>query len=708
MKYRLICLLLTALMIGCYQSTNIIVYPETRTDESISDNYFGTEVADPYRWLEDDNSDETARWVEAQNKITFTYLENISQRNAIKARLTEIWDYEKLSAPFKRGEKYYFYKNEGLQNQSVLYSSDKLGEQEKVVLDPNKFSEDGTVALSGTYFNHGGDLLGYAKSIGGSDWKEFYIKDLSTGEDRKDHLQWIKFSGMAWAGDGFYYSRYPKPEEGGELDASNENAKVYYHQLGTEQEMDNLIFSDSENPKISNHVSTSEDERFVYLYRTKGTSGTALYITRAKQGDHQFTPIMENYDYDHGIVGNVGDTIYLQTNYKAQNWKLVKFNYNSPDPENWKDVIPESEYPLNTISITGGKLLVKYSQHVSSRLYVYSMDGDLEKEVELPTIGTASGFSGKQNESEVFYSFTSFAYPPTIFRYDIKTDTSTLYRQSKVEVDFSLYETKQVFYPSKDGTKIPMFITHKKGLKYNGMAPTLLYAYGGFNISINPYFSVSRMILLESGGIYASANLRGGGEYGEAWHEGGMILNKQNVFDDFIAAADYLITENYTSQNRLAVQGGSNGGLLVGAVLNQRPNLCAVALPAVGVMDMLRFTKFTIGWAWAVEYGDPEESVELFNYIYNYSPLHTIKKNGNYPAVMITTADHDDRVVPAHSFKYAANLQAKNPDNPNPLLIRIETDAGHGAGMPTSKRIQGATDTWAFMFHNINHTYSAK
>ncbi len=709
MKYRLIWLLLIVLLSSCYQNhANTILYPETRTDESVSDNYFGTEVADPYRWLEDDNSDETARWIEAQNKITFTYLENIPQRNAIKERLTEMWDYEKVSAPFKRGEKYYFYKNEGLQNQSALYSSDELRGEAKVILDPNTFSEDGTVALSGTYFNHEGNLLGYAKSIGGSDWKEFYIKDLSTGEDRKDHLQWIKFSGMAWAGDGFYYSRYPKPEEGGELDASNENAKVYYHQLGTEQKMDNLIFSDSENPKISNYVGTSEDEQFVYLYRTKGTSGTALYITKAKQGDHQFTTIMENYDYDHGIVGNIGDTIYLKTNYKAKNWKLVKFSYDNPGPENWKEVISEAEYPLNSVSITGGKLLVKYSKNVSSRLYVYSLDGVLNKEVELPTIGTASGFGGQQNDSEVFYNFTSFAYPPTIFRYDIEADTSTLYRQSKVEVDFSLYETKQVFYPSKDGTKIPMFITHKKGLKYNGTAPTLLYAYGGFNISINPYFSASRMILLESGGIYASANLRGGGEYGEAWHEGGMNLNKQNVFDDFIAAADYLIKENYTSQSRLAVQGGSNGGLLVGAVLNQRPNLCAVGFPAVGVMDMLRFTKFTIGWAWAVEYGDPEESAEAFNYIYNYSPLHTIKENGNYPAVMVTTADHDDRVVPAHSFKYAANLQAKNPDNPNPLLIRIETDAGHGAGMPTSKRIQAATDIWAFMFHNINHTYSTQ
>ncbi len=709
MNYKSIWLLVTVLIFSCYQShTKPFQYPNTRTDKSVSDTYFGTEVADPYRWLEDDNSPETAEWVKAQNKLTFSYLESIPQRNAIKERLTEIWDYEKISAPFKRGGKYYFYKNEGLQNQSVLYSSNELGGEEKVILDPNTFSDDGTVALSGIYFNQEGNLLGYSKSTGGSDWKEFYILDLEEGEDLSDHLTWIKFSGMAWAGDGFYYSRYPAPEEGGELDASNENAKVYYHQLGTEQEMDQHIFSDPENPKISNYVGTSEDELFVYLYRSKGTSGTALYITEVSRGDHQFTTIMEDYDYDHGIVGNIENTIFLKTNYKAQNWRLVKFNYDYPNPENWIDVIPESEYPLNSVSITGGKLLVKYSKDVSSRLYVYSLEGELETEVELPTIGTASGFGGKQGETEVFYNFTSFAYPPTIFRYDISANTSMFYRQSKVEVDFSLYETKQVFYPSKDGTKIPMFITHKKGLHFDGTSPTLLYAYGGFNISINPYFSISRMILLERGGIYASANLRGGSEYGESWHEGGMKLHKQNVFDDFIAAADYLVAENYTSRDRLAIKGGSNGGLLVGAVLNQRPDLCAVGFPAVGVMDMLRYTKFTIGWAWAVEYGDPEKSEELFKYIYNYSPLHTIKKNGNYAAVMVTTGDHDDRVVPAHSFKYAANLQAKNPNNQKPLLIRIETDAGHGAGKPTSKRIEAAADSWAFMFHNINFDFSNK
>ncbi len=700
-------ILFTSLLIsGCFNELEKkLSYPQSRKDTTITDTYFEVTVADPYRWLEDDNSDETAAWVAAQNDVTFKYLNQISQRDNIKKRLEEIWDYEKVSAPFKRGEKYYYYKNEGLQNHSVLYSASKPGGEEKIILDPNAFSEDGTVALTGTYFNKKGNLLGYAKSKGGSDWKEFYVRDLRTGEDLQDHLKWIKFSGMSWEGNGFYYSRFPEPGEGEKLDASNENSSVYYHTLGDEQTADKLIFSDPEHPKISNYVNTSFDENYLYLYRTTGTHGTALYFSKTGGEKHEFTPIMDSYDYDHSVIGNIDDTLYLHTNYNAPNWRLVKFSSNSPSPENWIDVLSEKEHPLNSVSLVNGMLLVKYSVDVSSRLYVYSLGGQLKSEIELPTMGTASGFSGRQDDTEVFYNFTSFAYPPTIFRFDVSTSVSTLYRKSKVNFDFSLYETKQVFYSGKDGKKIPMFITHKKGLHYDGTAPTLLYAYGGFNISINPYFSVSRMVLLESGGIYASANLRGGGEYGEDWHRAGMQLKKQNVFDDFIAAADYLVANNYTSRKRLAIKGGSNGGLLVGAVLNQRPDLCAVAFPAVGVMDMLRFTKFTIGWAWAVEYGNPEDSREMFEYIYNYSPLHTIKEKGNYPAVLVTTADHDDRVVPAHSFKYAATLQEKNPENEKPLLIRIETDAGHGAGKPTSKRIEEAADVWAFFFHNINHYF---
>ncbi|SVB72060.1 uncharacterized protein METZ01_LOCUS224914, partial [marine metagenome] len=500
--------------------------------------------------------------------------------------------------------------------QSVLYSVEKLGGDEKIILDPNTFSKDGTIALSGIYFNGKGNLLGYAKSKGGSDWKEFYIHDLNTGEDLEDYLEWIKFSGMSWAGDGFYYSRFPRPEGGGELDDANENSSIYYHKLGTNQKEDNLIYSDPENPRISNYISTTDDENYLFLYRTKGTSGTSLYVAHVSKGEHIFHPVIDNYEYDHGISGNIGSTFYLHTNYKAKNWRLVKFEYDKPEPENWIDVIPESEHPLNSVSIVNGKLLVKYSKDVSSRLYVFSLDGKLETEVKLPTIGTAYGFDGKMEDTEVFYSFTSFAYPTTVFRYDIKENISTLYRKSEIDIDFSKYETKQIFYSSKDGTRIPMFITHKKGLIYDGTAPTLLYAYGGFNISINPHFSISRMLIMESDGIYATANIRGGGEYGESWHEDGMLTNKQNVFDDFIAAADYLVKENYTSREKLSIQGGSNGGLLIGTVINQRPDLCAVALPEVGVMDMLRYPKFTIGWAWATEYGDPEESKDLFQYIY--------------------------------------------------------------------------------------------
>jgi prolyl oligopeptidase len=640
--------LLVFLLASCHQSyIKSLQYPNTHIDEEVTDIYFNTNVPDPYRWLEDDNSIETAAWVQAQNKITFNYLENIPQKDKIINRLTEIWNYEKISAPFKRDEKYYYYKNKGLQNQSVLYSVEKLGGDEKIILDPNTFSKDGTIALSGIYFNGKGNLLGYAKSKGGSDWKEFYIHDLNTGEDLEDYLEWIKFSGMSWAGDGFYYSRFPRPEGGGELDDANENSSIYYHKLGTNQEEDKVIYSDPDNPRISNYISTTDDENFLFLYRTKGTSGTALYLAHVSKGEHIFHPVIDNYEYDHGISGNIGSTFYLHTNYKAKNWRLVKFEYDKPEPENWIDVIPESEHPLNSVSIVNGKLLVKYSKDVSSRLYVFSLDGKLETEVKLPTIGTAYGFDGKMEDTEIFYSFTSFAYPTTVFRYDIKKNMSTLYRKSEIDIDFSKYETKQIFYSSKDGTLIPMFITHKKGLIYDGTAPTLLYAYGGFNISINPHFSISRMLIMESDGIYATANIRGGGEYGESWHEDGMLTNKQNVFDDFIAAADHLVKENYTSREKLSIQGGSNGGLLIGAVINQRPNLCAVALPEVGVMDMLRYPKFTIGWAWATEYGDPEESKDLFQYIYTYSPLHNIRKNGNYPAVMVTTADHDDRVVPA-------------------------------------------------------------
>ena len=682
----------------------MIKYPVT-TKNSTKNKYFSTIVNDPYQWLEDDNSPKTKEWIKDQNEITFDYLDRIPFRNNIQNRLKEIWDYEKISAPFKKGDNYYYFKNSGIQNQSILYASKKLDSNEKIILDPNTFSSNGTVSLSGIYFNKDATLLGYSKSISGSDWKEFFIHDLVNNIDLNDHLKWIKFSGMSWAGHGFYYSRYSKPEDGGEFDDTNENSQIFYHKLGTSQDEDKLIYSDLNNPKISNYIATTDDEKYVLLYRSKGTSGNALYISNIYNGTHDFKPIIEDYEHDHNIIGNIGSTFYLHTNYKAKNWRLIKFDYNNPEPEHWIDVISESENPLNSISIVDGKLLVKYSVDVSSRLYVYTLRGQLETEVALPTVGTAYGFSGDASDKEVFYTFTSFAYPPIVFRYNIKDNLSEVYKETNINIDFSKFVTKQIFYNSKDGTKIPMYITHKKDLVYNGDSPTLLYAYGGFNISINPSFSISRMLLLENDGIYASANIRGGGEYGEKWHEEGMLHNKQNVFDDFIFAADYLVNNNFTNRKKLAIQGGSNGGLLIGAVINQRPDLCAVALPSVGVMDMLRYSKFTIGWAWEVEYGDPNESEEIFNYIYKYSPLHNIRSNGNYPAVMVMTSDHDDRVVPAHSFKYIATLQDFNKENINPLLIRIEIDAGHGSGIPTSKQIKSSADIWAFIFYNMEENY---
>ncbi len=703
MSFYLKYIFIVLIFLGC--SNNLIKYPTTKKDRNMKNKYFSTNVNDPYQWLEDDNSSETKEWINNQNKITFDYLNKIPFINEIENRLKDIWDYEKISAPFKKGDNYYFFKNSGMQNQSVLYTSKNLSGQQKIVLDPNTFSEDGTISLSGIYFNKEGTLLGYSKSISGSDWKEFFIYDLVNNIYLKDHLKWIKFSGMSWSGDGFYYSKYSEPKEGGIYDDTNENSQIFYHKIGTSQNDDILIYSDLDNPKISNYISTTDDENYLVLYKSSGTSGNALYISKNDSLNHSFVPIIENYDYDHSIIGNIGSTFYLRTNYKAKNWRLVKFDFKNPDSENWVDVISDSQNPLNSISIVNNKLLVKYSVNVSSRLYVYSLNGEIETEVSLPTIGTAYGFSGDANDTEVFYTFTSFAYPPVIFRYDIKNNISEVHQKTNIDIDFSKFITKQIFYKSKDGTDIPMYITHKKDLVYDGRAPTLLYAYGGFNISINPSFSISRMLLLENNGIYASANIRGGGEYGEKWHEEGMLYNKQNVFDDFIFAADYLVNNNLTSRKKLAIQGGSNGGLLVGAVINQRPDLCAVALPAVGVMDMLRYAKFTIGWAWEVEYGDPNESKEMFNYIYKYSPLHNIKKNGNYPAVMVTTADHDDRVVPAHSFKYISTLQDLNKKNKNPLLIRIEIDAGHGAGIPTSKQIKASVDQWAFIFYNLEENY---
>lgn len=680
-----------------------ITYPVTRKVD-VSDVYHGTIVSDPYRWLEDDNSTETAEWVKAQNEVTFGYLDQIPFRAEIKDRLTEIWNYPKYSSLFKKGDRYYFFKNDGLQNQSVLYVQDDLESTAKVLIDPNTFSSDGTVALSGVYFSKEAKYMGYSKSSGGSDWRDFFVMDLSSGEDLSDHLKWIKFSGMAWAGEGFYYTRFPAPEEGGELSVSNENARVFFHRLGTDQSEDELVFADPENPKISSFVGTTEDERFLVLYRSKGTHGTAIWVKDLTDPAGGFLPVLTDYEGEHGIVDNIDDRLLMVTDRNASRNRLVLLDPAAPEEDNWKDIIPEGDHVLRSVILAGGKLIASYMHDVASRAYLFDLDGKKLRQIELPTVGSARGFRGQKDDKEVFFSFSSFAYPPTIFRYDVDSGAIEKFRQSEVKFNSEEYVTEQLFYLSKDSTRIPMFITHRRGVIRDGNNPTLLYGYGGFNISITPSFSTSRTILLEKGGVYAVANLRGGGEYGDAWHKAGMRLNKQNVFDDFIAAADYLVQHGYTSRDKLAVMGRSNGGLLIGAVINQRPDLCGVAFPGVGVMDMLRYHKFTIGWAWATDYGDSDDP-EQFSNLYTYSPLHNIRVNGSYPATLITTADHDDRVVPAHSFKYAATIQEKNWKNQLPLLIRIETRAGHGAGKPTAKIIEEQADLWSFMFYNMGIEY---
>ena len=679
-----------------------LIYPETNKNQDI-DNYFGTAVADPYRWLEDDNSAETAAWVKEQNKLTFGYLEQIPFRDKIKSRLEQIWNYPKYTSFFKVAGRYYFYKNNGLQNQYVLYTQKHLNDEPEILLDPNTLSEDGTIALKGAYFSNDGKYMGYSLSDGGSDWQKFYIMDLYTRENLADRLKWIKFSGIHWAGDGFYYNRFPKPQEGAELSSSNENSKVYYHKLGTPQSADIIIFEDPANPKISNYVDVTEDERFVLVYRTKGTHGQAVKVMDLHSPSPEFIDIITDYDDEHTCIGNIGGYLLMMTTRGAPNQKLVLIDPENPQEENWKTVIPETKQVMKSVSYTGGKLLVNYLQDATSHIYVYNINGKREKEISLPTLGTVYDFNGRKNDNEVFYTFTSFTYPSKIFRYDLKTRQNSLVWEPNVDFDAENYTTKQVFYTSKDGTKVPMFIIHRNDIELDGDNPTLLYAYGGFNINITPSFRISNVVLLEKGGIYAVANLRGGGEYGEEWHKAGMLHNKQNVFDDFIAAAEFLIDNKYTSPEKLAIRGASNGGTLIGATINQRPKLFKVAFPAVGVMDMLRYHKFTIGWAWAVEYGSSDDE-EHFKNLYSYSPLHNISEELSYPATMITTADHDDRVVPAHSFKYAATLQKKH-NGKNPILIRIETKAGHGSGKPTTKRIEEYADIWAFMFYNMGLDY---
>ena len=698
MKNLLIFILLIVIAMGCSQEATY-TYPDTAKGDVI-DNYHGTDVPDPYRWLEDDMSEETGAWVKAQNEVTFAYLESIPFRDALKKRMTEIWNYPKMSTPFKEGERYFYFYNTGLQNQDIMYVKKDLAEEGEVFLDPNEFSEDGTVALAGLSISNDNKYMAYAISKGGSDWREFHVKDVESGQDLDDHLQWIKFSGMSWYRDGFFYTRYATPEEGDELKAANVNAKVYYHRVGTEQNEDLLIHKDDANPEWGFGVGVTEDEEYMYLTVTESTSGNAIAFKKAGLDNTPFTWLDQDFDDDYTPIGNHENILYVLTNNEAPLYRLVGIDLNNPDRENWVDVIPEQGNVLESATLAGGKIIATYIQDAKNAAYVFNLDGSMLHEVALPGIGSLGGFSGKMDDNTAFYSFTSFNYPSTSFKYSIAENVSEVFYTPEVDFDAEAYETKQVFYSSKDGTEIPMFLVHKKGLKLDGSNPTLLYGYGGFNISMTPGFSTTRAVWLEQGGVFALANIRGGGEYGEKWHKAGTVLQKQNVFDDFIAAAEYLILEKYTSPRRLAVYGGSNGGLLVGAVVNQRPELFAAAIPMVGVMDMLRFHKFTIGRYWTVDYGssdDPEE----FKYLLAYSPVHNISEDKEYPAILVTTGDHDDRVVPAHSFKYAATLQEKYTGS-NPVMIRINTDAGHGAGKPTDMVIQEYTDVWAFIYQNMD------
>ena len=679
-------------------------YPQTRKGDQV-DDYHGVKVADPYRWLEDDRSAETAAWVEAENKVTFGYLEQIPYRQQVLARLKQLYNYPKYSAPFRKLENFVYSKNDGLQNQSVVYIQKGLEGTPEVFIDPNKFSADGTSRLGGLELSKNGRYAAYMVSSGGSDWEEASVVEVATKKLLDDHLKWIKFSGEAWFGDGFFYSRFPAPEGGHDLSAKNENMMVYFHRVGTPQEQDELIYADKAHPQREHGVGTTEDERFAFLVISDpatGKKGNAVSFRDLSKGEKTWTPIVAAItDDEYGPIDNVGGKFLIRTNHGAPNGKVVLYDPSKPDAP-WSDLIREKPEAMESATTAGGKLFVTYLKDVTTRAYVYSLDGKLENEIQLPGPGTAGGFGGNHDDKFVFYTFTSLDYPPTIFRYDIATRTSTLFRAPEIPgFNPANYEEKQVFFMSKDGTRIPMFLIHKKGLKLDGTNPTLLYGYGGFNITMNPAFSSTRLALLDQGFVYAMANMRGGGEYGEKWHEGGMKLHKQYVFDDFIGAAEWLIAQRYTSPQHLAVNGGSNGGLLIGAVINQRPELFRAAVPQVGVMDMLRFHKFTIGSAWISDYGSSDDAAQ-FKAIYKYSPLHNIRAGVKYPATLITTADHDDRVVPAHSFKYAATLQEK-ASHATPLLIRIDTRSGHGASS-TTKALETTADIYSFLFFNLGVT----
>ena len=677
-----------------------IEYP-VAPQADVVDDYFGIKVDDRYRPLEDDTAAVTTEWVEAQRKVTEDYLSQIPFRESLRKRLTELNDYVKPGMPFKRNGMYYFYGNNGLQNQSVLYRSENLEDEPEVFLDPNTLSDDGTVALTGTSFSNDGKYMAYMISRSGSDWTEIYVMDVKTKELLSDHIEWAKFTGAAWDGDGFYYSAYPRPEAGKEFSNANEYHSVYYHKIGTEQSQDRLVFKDEKNPLHFHSVGTSDDETMLILYASGQGLGNAVKVKDLTKPGAGWVTIEPSQDYEISILDVVGETMYIYTNYGAPRYRLMTADKKAPQRENWKEFIPEGEGVLTSVSFADNKMILGYDKDASNRLYVYTLEGELVREMALPTYGSA-GISSSKKHDEVFYAFTSFTYPTAIYRYDLASGESTLFKS--VEIDgFNMddYVTEQVFYPSTDGTKIPMFLTYKKGLERNGKNPVYLYGYGGFNISLNPGFSAQRILWLENGGIYAQTNLRGGGEYGEEWHLAGTKMNKLNVFNDFISAAEYLIAEGYSSKGNMVIEGGSNGGLLVGACVNMRPDLFRVAIPRVGVMDMMRYHLFTIGWNWASDYGTSADSKEMAQYLLDYSPMHNIKNDGTrYPAIMVTTADHDDRVVPAHSFKYAAALQAANTGD-EAKIIRIDSKAGHGAGKPIAKVIDEYADIYSFIFYNL-------
>jgi len=700
---RLIYLLPMSILAACTggkkqeETLSAIAYPQTAKVDT-TDTYFGTKIADPYRWLEDDNSPQTAEWVKAENKVTYDYLSKIPYRENIRQRLTKIWNYTKCGTPFKEGEFTFFFKNDGVQNQSVLFVEEGKSEA-RVLIDPNTLSKEGTTALTSPIPCKGGKLLAYQLAQAGSDWNEIHVMDVKTGKELKDVLKWVKFSGVSWKGDkGFYYSHYDVPTGGHDLSKKNEFMKVYFHTVGESQEKDVLVYEDKEHPTRNFGASLTDDERFLVLQGSESTSGNSLMVKDLSKPNSVYQTIVDNFDNNYGVIDNVGDQLLVITDKNAPKYQLVLIDPAKPQPENWKKIIPESNDLLQSVSLCYGKIIAKFLKDVTSRVYIYNLDGKQENELKLDGLCMVDEINGTKKDSVMFYSFVTFTNPTTIYKYNLKNNQSAIYFKPKIDFNSDEYETKQVFYPSKDGTKIPMFITCKKGLALDGNNPCFLYGYGGFNISNTPRFSTSNIIFLEQGGIYAVANLRGGGEYGEEWHKAGTKCNKQNVFDDFIAAADYLVKEKYTSNAKLAIHGRSNGGLLIGATMTERPDLAKVALPGVGVLDMLRYHKFTIGYAWASDYGTSADKSE-FDCLIKYSPVHNVKEV-EYPATMVLTGDHDDRVVPAHSFKFAATLQEKHKGS-NPALIRIDVNAGHGAGKPTSKLIDEQTDVWSFVFYNL-------